>query len=341
MKSIKTEAAVGLVICHDITEIIAGEHKKVAFKRGHVVRPEDVPHLLRLGKENLFVWSDSEKGLVHEDEAARRIAAAVRGPGVAAGDSPAEGRINLKAEFQGLFVMDVELLEALNEVRHVSIAAIRSLREVEKGQELAGTRVIPLCVPEETVAEVESLARERGPLLSVLPFRHTKIGVVTTGSEVYKGRIKDAFTPVLRQKFADWGSEVVFAALSPDEPEASAQAIREALAQGAEMVAVTGGMSVDPDDKTPAAIRSVCDEVVTYGAPVFPGAMFMLGYRGDVPVMGLPGCVMYRRASLFDLIAPRLLAGQRLTRRDFTRLAHGGLCPQCANCSYPNCMFGR
>ena len=341
MKSIPTEQAVGLTICHDITEIVVGAHKRVAFRRGHVVRQEDVAHLLRLGKENLFVWSDQAEGLVHEDDAARRIAAAICGPGVTYGEAPTEGRINLKAEFQGLFVLNLGLLSAMNDVPNMTIATAETLREVAKNQPVAGTRVIPLCVPEEDMAALEQLAREGGPLLRVLPFRRLKIGVVTTGSEVFHGRIKDGFTPVLKQKFADWGSDLVFNTTVPDEPEASVRAVREALATGVEMVAVTGGMSVDPDDRTPAAIRKVCDEVVVYGTPVFPGAMFMLGYCGDVPVMGLPGCVMYKKASLFDLVVPRLLAGQRLTRGDFTRLAHGGLCLDCPDCRYPNCVFGR
>ena len=340
MKSIPVEQAVGLTICHDITEIVVGQHKKVAFKRGHVVQPEDVPHLLQLGKEHLFVWSDQAEGLVHEDDAARRIAQAVAGANVKYG-SPSEGRINLTSAIQGLFVLDLDLLEAVNDIPDVSLAAIHTLREVRAGENLAGTRVIPLCSPEEQVAGVERLCAQRGPLLSVLPFKPHKVGVITTGSEVYHGRIRDGFTPVLREKFANWGSDVTFSIIVPDEPEATVTAVNQALESGADMIAVTGGMSVDPDDKTPLAIRRVCGEVVAYGTPVFPGAMFMLGYKGDVPIMGLPGCVMYRRASIFDLVVPRLLAGQRLTRRDFNCLAHGGFCDQCADCHYPNCSFGR
>ena len=340
MKSIPVEKAVGLIICHDITEIVPGEHKRAAFKRGHVVTEEDIPHLLRLGKENLFVWSEEASGQVHEDDAARRLAKAIAGPGVSYGE-PAEGRINLKADYQGLFTMELDLLEALNDIPDVTVATTHNLREVQAGQALAGTRVIPLCVAEESLAGVEALARERGPLLKVLPLIRHKIGVVTTGSEVFHGRIKDGFTPVLEKKFAAWGSEIIFHTTVPDEPAGTAQAIREALDKGATMVTVTGGMSVDPDDKTPAAIRAVSGEVVTYGTPVFPGAMFMLGYRGAVPILGLPGCVMYNRASIFDLITPRLLAGQRLTRRDFTRLGHGGYCEQCPDCHFPNCSFGR
>ena len=340
MKSIPVEKAVGLTLCHDITEIVVGEHKKAAFRRGHVVRPEDVPHLLRLGKENLYVWSDQPEGLVHEDEAAQRIAKAIAGENVSFG-GPTEGRINLKADIQGLFVMDVDFLAALNDVPEVTIATIGALREVRAGQALAGTRVIPLCVAEESVLAVETICRERGPLISVKPFQNHKVGVVTTGSEVFHGRIKDAFTPVLKEKFSAWDSSIHFQTIVPDQPETTVKAIREALAAGCDLICVTGGMSVDPDDKTPAAIREVCGQVVTYGAPVFPGAMFMLAYHRSIPVMGLPGCVMYQKASLFDLVLPRMLAGQRLTRRDFTHLGHGGYCEQCGECLYPNCSFGR
>lgn len=340
MKSIPVEKAVGLTLCHDITEIVVGEHKKAAFRKGHVVRPEDVPHLLRLGKENLYVWSDQPEGLVHEDEAAQRIAKVISGENVSFG-GPVEGRINIKADIRGLFVMDEDFLAALNDIPDVTIAAIGALREVRAGQALAGTRVIPLCVAEESVTAVETICRERGPLLSVRSFRAHKVGVIATGSEIFHGRIKDSFTPVLKEKFASWGSAIHFQTIVPDQPEAAVKAIREALESGCDLVCVTGGMSVDPDDKTPAAIREVCGQVVTYGAPVFPGAMFMLAYCQDIPVMGLPGCVMYQKASLFDLVLPRILAGQRLTRRDFTRLGHGGYCEQCPDCRYPNCSFGR
>lgn len=341
MKSVAVQDAAGLVLCHDITEIVPGERKGVAFKRGHVVRPEDIEHLLRLGKEHLYVWNDQAEGLVHEDDAARRIAAAIAGDNVYYGGRPSEGRINLKASIQGLFVLNIDLLDSLNDIPDVSVATIHTLREVRAGQELSGTRVIPLCAPEESLLAVERLCRDQGPLMTVLPFAPFKVGVVTTGSEVFHGRIKDAFTPVLKEKFAAWGSEIFFQTIVPDEPGKTVEAINEALKQGCDMVAVTGGMSVDPDDKTPAAIREVSGQAVIYGAPVLPGAMFMLGYKGETPILGLPGCVMYRRASIFDLVAPRLLAGQRLTRRDFTRLGHGGYCFQCPECHFPNCSFGQ
>ncbi|MCL1915182.1 MAG: molybdopterin-binding protein [Desulfovibrionaceae bacterium] len=340
MQSIPTKQAVGLVLCHDITEIVPGNHKKAAFKKGHIVLEEDIPHLLRLGKEHLFVWSENPEGQVHEDEAARRLVRAFCGENLSFSE-PSEGRINIRSSIQGLLAINLNLLATLNDIPLLSVATASSLREVHPGQLVAGTRVIPLCAPEESVAGAELLCKEHGPLLRVLPFAPHKVGVVATGSEVCSGRVEDGFTPVLTRKFTDWGSIIHHRALSPDNTEGIASAIREALAQGSSLVAVTGGMSVDPDDRTPAAIRSVCGEVVSYGAPVMPGAMFMLGYHRKIPILGLPGCVMYQKASIFDLILPRLLAGQRLTRRDFTSLAHGGLCNECPECVFPDCSFGR
>ncbi len=341
MKCIPVQEAIGLALCHDITEIVPGKRKGPAFLRGHVVREQDVEHLLRLGKEHLYVWEGQAKNEVHEDDAARRMAKAFAGPGVAYGE-PKEGRINLKAARKGLFSINLELLDRVNSIPYVTLATTHTLQAVEKGAALAGTRVIPLSVPETTVRAVEECCKDAfSPLLQVLPFKKRKVGIITTGSEVYEGRIKDAFGPVLHKKFKAWGSAIHSQEIVPDKTEFTAQAIMRALEGGADVICVTGGMSVDPDDKTPAAIRSVGCEVVSYGAPVFPGAMFMLGYKDQVPVLGLPGCVMYHKGTVFDLIMPRILAGQRICARDITRLAHGGLCLSCAVCVYPACSFGK
>jgi molybdenum cofactor synthesis domain-containing protein len=331
------EKAEGLILCHDITEIKDGG-KGPGFRRGHVVRREDIPHLLRIGKRHLYVW-DTEPGLVHEDDAARRIAAAISGPGTCC-TGPCEGRVNLTAACQGQLTVHLDLLAQLNSIPHVTIATKRALREVRPGEILAGTRVIPLAVPESTVALVENCCKNTEPLLAVQPFLPLRAGIVITGSEVYSGKVEDAFGPVLRRKFAAWGSPVIFQEIVPDEPGLTADAIRRALSNGAQLVVVSGGMSVDPDDKTPAAIRAVGGEVITYGAPVFPGAMFMLAYRENTPILGLPGCVMYRRATIFDVIMPRILTGRRVTPHDITSLAHGGLCASCPDCIYPHCAFG-
>jgi hypothetical protein len=340
VKSIPTRAAVGLTLCHDITEIIPGKIKHAAFKRGHRVRPEDVEHLLRLGKENLYIW-EAEQDAVHEDEAARRLAAAFAGPGVVFCE-PSEGRVNFRAARRGLFVVNRELLDRVNAIPDVTAATAHGMQAVEKDRLLAGTRVIPLAVAESSLLAAEDCCRQAfSPLLSILPFKKHRVAVVVTGREVFEGIIKDGFVPVLKKKFKAWGSTVFREQTVPDETSATAAAILEALAQGADMVCVTGGMSVDPDDRTPAAIRDVGCDIVVRGVPVFPGAMFMLGYKGRVPVLGVPGCVMYQRASVFDLVVPRILAGQRIVRRDLSDLAHGGLCMNCTRCAYPNCAFGK
>lgn len=341
MRAIPVEESVGLLLCHDVTEIVPGKKKGAAFRRGHRVRPEDIEHLLRIGKKHLYIWDDDAAAQVHEDDAARRMAGAFAGAGVSRSD-PKEGRINFYAARKGLLSINLDLLDRVNSIPLVTVATAHSLQAVDKGRLLAGTRVIPLTVPEGTVKAVEDCCKGAfAPLLSVLPFKKHRIGVVTTGSEVYEGRIKDGFGPVLAKKFKAWGSVIHSQTIVPDETETTARAILAAIDGGADCICVTGGMSVDPDDKTPAAIRAVGCEIVTYGAPVFPGAMFMLGYRGQVPVLGLPGCVMYHKASIFDLLAPRMLAGLRICGRDIARLAHGGLCESCGDCRYPSCAFGR
>lgn len=339
MHSIPVEQAQGMVLCHDITRIVPGEGKGPAFRKGHVIAPEDIPTLLNLGKEHIYVW-DLAEGLVHEDDAAGRIARAIAGEGVTL-TQPCEGRINLLADRRGLLKINVEALDRLNAIEEVTIATIHGDAAVSPGQMLAGTRVVPLVVGQDRLEQVEAVTAEVGPIVSVRVFRPLRVGVVTTGGEVYHGRIKDKFGPVLRRKFADLGCTVVRQVIVPDDRDMTVRAIRQLLSDGAEMIAVTGGMSVDPDDLSPSSIRAAGGEVVTYGSPTFPGAMFMLATIGEVPVVGLPGCVMYHKASIFDLTVPRLVAGEKLSKADIVKLGHGGLCAMCPECRYPLCGFGK
>jgi len=339
MRSVPVEEAKGMVLCHDITRIVPGEGKGPAFRKGHVIAAEDIPTLLRLGKEHIYVW-DLAEGLVHEDDAAARIAKAVAGQGTTL-TQPCEGRINLLADRRGLLKIDTEALFRLNSIDEVTIATIHGDAVVSPGQMLAGTRVVPLVVAKERLEAVEAVTAETGPVVSVMPFRPLRVGVVTTGGEVYHGRIEDKFGPVLRRKFDALGCQVFRQVIVPDDRDMTVRAIRQLLAEGAEMIAVTGGMSVDPDDLSPSSIRAAGGEVVTYGSPTFPGAMFMLAYIGETPVVGLPGCVMYHKASIFDLTVPRLVAGEKLSRPDIVALGHGGLCAMCPECRYPLCGFGK
>ena len=339
MRSIPVEQAQGMVLCHDITRIVPGEGKGPAFRKGHIIEAEDIPSLLRLGKEHIYVWNLAE-GLIHEDDAANRIAVAIAGSGVTL-TQPCEGRINLLADRRGLLKINVQGLERLNSIEEVTIATLHGDVLVSPGQMLAGTRVVPLVVGQERILQVEAVTSEVGPIVDVRPLRPLRVGVVTTGGEVYHGRIKDKFGPVLRHKFDDLGCSVLSQFIVPDDQAMTVRAIRQLVADGAEMIAVTGGMSVDPDDLSPSSIRAAGGEVVTYGSPTFPGAMFMLAYLGDIPVVGLPGCVMYHKTSIFDLTVPRLVAGERLTKADIVKFGHGGLCAMCSECHYPLCGFGK
>ncbi|HJB49100.1 MAG TPA: molybdopterin-binding protein [Candidatus Olsenella excrementigallinarum] len=354
MRLVRTEDAVGHVLCHDMTQILTGDDpgaprfKGPRFRKGHVITAEDVPVLLSMGKRSLYVW-ELEEGMVHEDDAARRMAALVAGPGTRTSGAPSEGKINVLADRDGVLLVDSARLAAVNSVDEVMVATRRGGFPVRAGDLLAGTRVIPLVIAEERLAEAEAAAGPE-PLLRVEPFRLRTAAVVATGSEVASGLIEDRFTPVMVNKLAAYGIETVMRATPGDERDAVVAAINEALAAGVDLVLCTGGMSVDPDDNTPGAIRAAGARVVTYGAPVLPGAMLLVGYfdelvgeRGmrPVPVLGVPGCAMYNKATVLDLVLPRIAAGVPLDKADFVALGEGGLCLGCPECMFPHCPFGR
>jgi hypothetical protein len=349
MKLVRTEDAVGHVLCHDMTQIIVGgedgqRFKGPRFRKGHVVQAEDIPVLLSMGKENLYVW-ELEPGMLHEDDAARRMATLCLGDNTEVSGEPREGKIGIKATCDGVFLLDSARLRAVNSVDQVMIATRRANLTVLAGDDLAGTRVIPLVIEESRVAEAESAARvaECGPLMRVEPFKLKTAAIITTGSEVQKGRIKDRFTPMVEAKLAPFGITTTYRSMPGDVVEDIVASIREALAAGVDLVCCTGGMSVDPDDNTPGAIKRAGARIVTYGAPVLPGAMMLLGYFAvdgrTVPVCGLPGCVMYSKATVFDLLLPRIVAGVELTKADVVELGEGGLALKGQFDLMPRCPF--
>jgi molybdopterin biosynthesis enzyme len=339
MKAIPVEQSVGAVLSHDITGIVPGECKGPAFRRGHVVASKDIQTLLDIGKANLYVY-DLKDGYVHEDEAAIRLAAAAAGRNIEF-SGPTEGKVTLAAAIDGLLCIDVPGLIALNSIQDITFGTIHTHQFVRKGRTLGATRVIPLAITEELLVKAERICRKSAPMVQVKPLKAASIGVVTTSSEIYSVRIKDGFGPVLRYKFEMLGSTVIEQIHVPDEVEMTVQAISSLVDRGIDLIAVTGGMSVDPDDQTPLAIRRTGGEIVSYGAPTFPGAVFLLAYLGEIPVVGLPGCVMYHKAHIFDLIVPRLLAGERLTREDIVAFGHGGFCESFDSCHFPVCDLGK
>ena len=340
MRLMKTEDAVGQVICHDITQIIKGVTKDAVFRKGHIITEEDIPVLLSVGKDNIYVWENDET-MMHENDAAEVLCAICKGDNMSRGQVK-EGKIELTSDIDGVLRIDREKLQAVNSFGQMMIATRHGDFPVKKGDKLAGTRIIPLVIEKEKMQKVKAVAGDE-PIMKVEPYINRKAGIVATGNEVYYGRIRDEFTPVVIQKLEEAGAEVAGVRLSDDRNANIEKCIREFLDEGCDLIVCTGGMSVDPDDRTPLAIRNVCGSKVTYGAPVLPGAMFMLAYYGDtkIPVMGLPGCVMYARRTIFDIVLPRVMTGEILKKSDFDKLGEGGLCLNCKTCTFPNCGFGK
>lgn len=339
MKLMRTEDAVGQILCHDITQIVKGVTKDAVFRKGHIIQEEDIPVLLRVGKENIYIWENDEN-MLHENEAAEILYQVCRGEHMH--PTPVkEGKIELVADIDGLLKVDDEKMRKVNGYGQMMIASRHGNFGVKKGDTLAGTRIIPLVIEKEKMEDIKKMCGSE-PILRLLPFVHKKVGIVTTGSEVYHHRIKDEFTPVIYEKLAEFDTEVIGQILCDDNHEMITKAILAHIADGADLVICTGGMSVDPDDRTPLAIKNTGANIISYGAPVLPGAMFLLSYYNDtIPVVGLPGCVMYAKRTIFDLVLPRLMADDFITAEELASLGQGGLCLNCATCTFPNCGFGK
>ena len=342
MICVKTQDAVGHVLCHDITQIIKDVKKGTAFRKGHIVTEEDIPVLLSLGKDNLYIWEKTE-GILHENEAAEYLRDICMNENMIQYEVK-EGKIELIAEIDGLLKIDVDKLRAVNSLGEMMIATRHTNTTVKKGDKLVGTRIIPLLIEQEKMEKAKEVAGDR-PILSLIPFKKKKVGIVTTGNEVFYGRIKDTFGPVVAEKVKEFGADVIGQTIVNDDMEKITKAVEEFIEQGADMVLCPGGMSVDPDDKTPGAIKNTGARIVSYGAPVLPGAMMLLAYYEkdgrELPIVGLPGCVMYAKRTVFDLVLPRLMADDMVTSDDLAGLGLGGLCLSCDVCTFPNCGFGK
>ena len=337
MKKIRVEDAVGLTLCHDLTEMKDG-FKGAAFKRGHVIGSADIPRMLDMGKRTVFVWEENA-GEIHEEDAALRMAAMAPVEG-ARYTAPAEGKVLLLSEREGMLRVDTALLREINSIGDLTISTLPDHYPVKPGMRLASMRIVPLVTKEEQIIRAESLCAGR-KLLDLLPYKPLKAGIIITGSEIYHGRIQDKFEAVARKKLNAYPGEVIGAAVCDDDLDMLVNAARDFLSKGADFLIFSGGMSVDPDDLTPSAIRHLGCEVVTHGVPSQPGNMTMLAYLGDIPVMGVPGAAVSLPTTIFDVLLPQVYAGLKFTKDDLIRLGDGGLCQLCPACHFPNCTFGR
>lgn len=339
MKQIRIEDAVGCILSHDVTKIVPGEFKGRLFKKGHVIKEEDIEKLLDIGKEHIYVWEPKENEL-HENDAAIRIKDLVLGEGCTISEEIKEGKIDFFADRQGVLKINKDLLLKLNMVGEIIVSTMHNNTPVKKGEKIGATRVIPLIINEEKIIEAENLIKEK--IIRVEEIKPKKEVLITTGNEVYKGRIKDAFLPVMEEKLGYYGSEIIRQVILPDDKEMISENIIKAIEEDkVDVVICTGGMSVDPDDVTPSAIKDCNGEIVTYGAPVLPGAMFLLAYYKNTPILGVPSCAMYAKRTILDLVLPRVLADEKLTFEDIASYGNGGMCLSCEICSFPHCSFGK
>ncbi len=338
MKLVDIENAVGHVICHDITRIVKGVEKGAAFRKGHVVRDQDIKPLLALGKRSLYVWENDES-MMHEDEAAEALYSLCANEFISRSEVR-EGKIDLTAEIPGILKLEMDPLNEINQLGEMIIATRHTNYPVKTGDKLAGMRVIPLVIEKRKIDAALAIGKKAGkPLFTILPYRKVKVAVIITGGEVYHGRIKDTFSQVIFEKLAPFGCEIIGHEVVDDSLNMICTTMRQF--SDADIIVCTGGMSVDPDDLTPTAIRDYGADIVTYGAPVLPGAMFLLAHKGEQTIMGLPSCVMYAATTVFDLMLPRVIAGDVITKSDIRHLWHGGLCLNCPDCHYPECSFGK
>jgi len=339
-KTVKLNEAVGLVLAHDVTEIRRGEFKGRAYKKGHKIEEHDICHLQRLGKQHIYVLN-LEEGYLHENDAAVQMTDAFCGDGVGWHGEPREGKLNLLAERDGLFKVEVSALTEINILGEVMCASRHTNTLVKKGDIIAGTRAIPLAVSKEIVEQAVNIALATGHIFQVKPLKKARTGVIITGNEVFTRIIEDQFEPVLREKIEHIGSQILGVVFAPDDPEIIAAEIQKLLAQGADLILTTGGMSVDPDDVTRIGVQKAGGRSEFYGTPVLPGAMFMLADIDGVPILGIPACGLYHQTTILDLILPRILAGETLTRKEIAGMGHGGLCLNCPECRFPVCPFGK
>ncbi|MBQ9250692.1 MAG: molybdopterin-binding protein [Oscillospiraceae bacterium] len=339
MKLMNTVDAVGQVLCHDITQIIKDEVKGPVFRKGHIIREEDIPVLLSVGKDTIYIWENDES-MLHENDAAEVLRDICQNENMHATE-PKEGKIELIADADGLFLVDLDRLRAINALGDMMIATRSAGFMVKKGDKLCGTRVVPLVIEKARMEKAKEVAGDT-PIMRLVPVKAKKYGVVTTGNEVFYGRIQDTFTPVIEGKLKEFGCEMIAHVVLNDDHVKITEAINSMLANGCEMVFCSGGMSVDPDDKTPLAIRNTGANIISYGAPVLPGAMFLVSYTQDGrPICGLPGCVMYAKRTIFDLVLPYLITDTPVTKEWLAGLGNGGLCLNCPVCHFPNCGFGK
>lgn len=334
MKKIPVTEAIGHTLCHDMTAIMEGGFKGVRFHRNHVITEEDIPVLQDMGKNHVFVWEPGVEE-VHEEDCARQMAELLCPEGAPFTlKGPAEGKMSLHASCDGLLRVNRDGLLAVNLVPDWTMTSLPDGRPVAEGEACAAWRIIPLVTRRENVHKALECVREASWLFQLLPYQHLRVGLIITGNEIYHGRIRDAFEPILRSKLEHFPSEVLGVTYCPDSVKEIQEAMEGFRQRGAGLILLTGGMSVDPDDVTPTAIRESGAEVVSRGVPMQPGNMLTLALWDGIFLLGVPGASMHAPLTSLDVMLPRLFARWVPTREEIAGWGLGGLYPQRGACGW-------
>lgn len=339
MKKIRIEDAVGMVLGHDVTQIIPGQYKGPRFRRGHLIKEGDIPEFLKIGKEHVYVM-ELKAGVIHEDEAALRLGRAFSGENIDL-TGPSEGKVTFLSKISGILKVNLSLLHRINLSGNIILSTLHRHTPCSQRMAVGATRIISLTAPERQIEKIENWCEKYGSVIEILPYRVLNIGVVVTGNEFFHGRTEDRFDDRVGKKILNFGSQVVKKQIVPDDIQQISKALLEFQDANIDLILITGGLSVDPDDVTRAGVKKSGAKIIFYGTPVLPGAMFLYGVLDGKLILGLPACVFYHKATLFDVIFPRILAGEVLSRREISLLGHGGFCQDCDPCHFPVCPFGK
>ncbi|MFA7165057.1 MAG: FmdE family protein [Desulfoplanes sp.] len=340
IRTIASEKAQGKKIVHDMTRIEPGKSKGAAFRKGATFDVGDLCRLQKMGRNQVYVHEkDVSDQWVHENTCARAFARAMAGPGVLSEGDPREGKMTLMAEYDGLLKVASETLATFNSCPGVMVACRKGWTLVKKGDEIAGTRAIPLYL-QQPLFQQACAVLEHHAIFQILPLKKAKTGVLITGDEIFNGTIEDRFEEVIRTKLDAFGCPLQKVIFAPDQREAIRDAALQLLAEGCDLIITTAGLSVDPGDVTRHGLvdAGACDLI--YGIPVLPGAMSLVGKIGTARLLGVPACALFFKRTALDLLLPRLLTSAEITRDDLARMGEGGLCLGCTTCHFPNCSFG-
>jgi molybdenum cofactor cytidylyltransferase len=296
-----------------------------ALKKARILSAADLELIAASGIARIVV-ARLEEGDVGEDEAAKRVAAAAVGPGIAAA-APFTGRVNLHAEARGLLAFDPPRIDRLNLVDEaITLGTLPPYTVVEPGQMVATVKIIPFAARERAVGECAKAAIVGGPLLRVAPFRPHSAGLVQTRLPGLKETILDKTREVTQGRLDALGCKLVFEERCAHETAALAVLVRDAVGHGVDILLIHGASAIlDRRDVIPAAIEAAGGQIDHFGMPVDPGNLLLLGHVAGRPVLGLPGCARSPKVNGFDWVLQRLVAGLPIGAAEIMRMGSGGL----------------